>query len=30
MNFNTHQSVDETLYFLDSLITCKSLELVDN
>ena len=30
MNFNMHQSVDKTEYFLDSWITCQSLKLVDN
>ena len=30
MNFNMHQSVDKTVYFLDSLIICRSLKLVDN
>ena len=30
MKFNMHWSVDKTGYFLDSLITCKSLKLVDD
>ena len=30
MNFSTDKSVDITEYFLDSLITSKSLKLVDN
>ena len=30
MKFNVLQSVDKTGYFLDSLVTCRSLELVDN
>ena len=30
MNFNMHQSVDKREYFLDSLITRKSLKLVNN
>ena len=29
MNFNMHQSVDKIEYFLDSLITRKSLKLVN-
>ena len=30
MNVNMHQSVNETEYFLNSLIACKLLKLVDN
>ena len=30
MNFNMHHSVDKTGYFLDSLITRKSLKLGDD
>ena len=30
MNFNMHKSVDKTECFLDSLINCKSLKLVDD
>ena len=30
MNFNIHQSVDKTVYFLDSSITHKSLKVIDN
>ena len=30
LNFNMDQSVDKTEYFLNSLITCKSLKLADN
>ena len=30
MEVDKHQSVDRTGYFLDSLITCKSLKLVDD
>ena len=29
MNFNMHQSIDKTEYFIDSLITHESLKLVD-
>ena len=30
MNFNIHQSCDETGYLLDSLITPKTLKLLNN
>ena len=30
MNFNMHQSVDKIEYFLDSLVNCKPLKLVNN
>ena len=30
MKFNIHQSVDKTGYFLDFLMTPKSLKLVDD
>ena len=30
MNFNMHQSVDKTGYLLDSLITRKSLKLLED
>ena len=30
MKFNMHWSVDKTGYFLDSLIICKSLKLVND
>ena len=30
MKYSTHRSVDKTGYFLDSLITCKSLKLIDD
>ena len=30
MNFNMHQSVKETEYYLDSFITRESLKLADN
>ena len=30
MKFNIHRSVDKTGYYLGSLITCKSLKLIDD
>ena len=30
MKFNMHRSFDKTGYFLDSLITCKTLKVVDD
>ena len=30
MNFNIHKNVDKTEYYIDSLITLKSLQLDDN